>query len=100
MKYIEMYFFNSTIENKILINIKNKTISFNNVHNIIDDEKIQELIRIIRTWKSQYKADKINNEEKFIIKIVSLEGIETITGDGNYPSNYILLKEWLGEYYG
>ena len=100
MKYIEMYFYNSTIEKKILIDIKNKTISFNNVHNIIDDEKIQELIRIIRTWKSQYKTDIINNKENFIIKIISSEGIETITGEGDYPSNYILLKEWLGEYYG
>ena len=58
----------------------------------IDKEKVDLLLRIIRTWEPSYYGNNIDAEE-FTITV----GEETITGKGKYPENYDVFKDWLGD---
>lgn len=100
MNSIEIYI-NSIANNlNIYIDIKNKKIKINGKEKEITEEKIDNLIRIIRTWNNIYKDNNHQlDSETFLIKISTNEETETIKGEGGYPENYSMLKEWLGEYY-
>lgn len=83
--------FIDTINNKIIINEKEKSIT---------KEQIDNLIRIIRTWKSVYQnKNNLIDSESFLIKVNTPEGTDTIKGNGEYPENYIAFKHWVGEFY-
>jgi len=58
----------------------------------ITKEKIDLLLRIIRTWKPNYTGNNIDAEE-FTITINQ----DVIKGKGDYPDNYYMLKDWLGD---
>lgn len=100
MNSIEIFI--NSIGNKldILIDTKNNKIMINNKEKNITKEKIDDLLRIIRTWEPIYKKKtNLIDSEKFLIKINTNEGIDIIKGEGNFPENYITFKKWLGEFY-
>lgn len=84
----------------IYIDTKKNIIRINDIEKELKEEKIDNLIKIIRLWKSNYHNSKIIDGESFLIKIVTDEGIDIIKGQGEYPHNYVLLKDWISEIYG
>lgn len=84
---------------EILIDIKNNLVTINNKQKNISNEKIYELFRIIRNWKDFYESSNIIDSEKFTIKIISQNTVDTIIGDGTYPDNYMEFKNWVGNIY-
>ena len=100
MNSIEIYINNIGNNLKLYIDTKKNKITINETEKEITIEKIDELIRIIRTWDNIYKDNNHQiDRETFLININTNEGIEYIKGEGGYPENYSMLKEWLGEYY-
>jgi len=84
-----------------IIDVKNFKIVINGKEKNISKSNIDELIRIIRTWKSDYGTGGNNiDDENFYVKINLDNGFDVIKGSGNYPENYLIFKEWLWEFYG
>ena len=101
MNSIEIYINNIGNNTNIYINVKQHKITINNIEKHITEEKIDELLRIIRTWDSVYENDNnIIDAESFLININTEDGTYTIKGKGSYPKDYILFKEWIGELNG
>lgn len=84
----------------IFIDAINYKIKINDKEKNITKEKLNQLIRIIRTWSPVYqnKSSKLDIET-FIIKINTNEGTDVIKGEGDFPNNYIEFKNWIGEFY-
>lgn len=84
----------------LYIDVVNYKIKMNDREKEISKEKLNELIRIIRTWSPIYqnKTNKLDIET-FIIKINTNEGTDIIKGMGSFPNNYLELKNWIGEFY-
>ena len=95
MNSIEIIIDNKISNIDIYINVIKETIIVNNQEQKITEEQIDDLIRIIRTWKNEYSNPNIIDAESFFIKINTTDGTEIIKGSGEYPDNYILLKEWI-----
>ena len=101
MNSIEIYI-NSIGNNlNIYIDTKKNKIKINGKEKEITEEKINNLIRIIRTWDNIYKDNNHQiDRETFLININTNEGTDSIKGTGGYPENYSELKDWIGEFYG
>ena len=98
MNSIEINISNYATNNNIYINIKRNTIIINNETKQIEQEKINELLRIIRTWKNNNNVQsKIIDAEKYIIKINTNTETEIIEGYGHLEKNYNLFKTWIGK---
>ena len=95
MNSIELIIDNKISNIDIYINVIKKTIIVNNKEQKISEEKIDDLLRIIRTWKNEYNNPNVIDAESFFIKINTTDGTEIIKGSGEYPKDYILLKEWI-----
>lgn len=98
MNSIEIYITSIGNEINLLVDTINKKININNLEKDITEEQIEKLIRIIRTWEPIYQNEHLIDAESFEIRINTTEKIETIKGKGNYPENYLSLKEWIGEF--
>lgn len=99
MNSIEIYISHIGNNINIYIDTKNYKIRINNKEKNISEEKISELLRIIRTWNNLYEENnKEIDKETFLININTQEGTDSIKGNGGYPENYTAFKEWLGEY--
>lgn len=100
MESIEININNITKDINIYIDVKHNQIIINNQRKEITNEQIDELIRIIRTWDSNYpKTNNTIDSEKFLIKINTNEGTYTTKGEGTYPKNYITFKDWIDKFY-
>ena len=99
MNSIEIFINNLYSEMYLYIDIKNNVVKINNKEKNIDDEDINNLIRIIRNWDNEYKSNKIIDGEQFIIKLNTSKGTEVIKGKGDYPKNYHAFKELVGRLY-
>lgn len=100
MNRIEIFINNTGNNRNILIDTINHKIKINNQEKEITEEKIYELLRIIRTWKPIYQKPKnLLEAESFLIKINTNESTDTIKGTGAYPENYAEFKHWIGEFY-
>jgi len=95
MNSIEIIIDSKTENIDIYIDVVKETIIINNKEQKITEEKIDDLIRIIRTWDNVYNNSNVIDSESFFIKINTNDGTEIIKGNGEYPDNYILLKEWI-----
>ena len=95
MNSIQIIIDNKISNIDIYIDVLKETIIVNNQEQKITEEQIDDLIRIIRTWKNEYSNPNIIDAESFFIKIDTKDGIEIIKGSGEYPKDYILLKEWI-----
>ena len=99
MNIIEITINNLNEEKNIMIDIINNKIKTNNQIYNITKEKIEDLLRIIRTWHPVYKNKNYLDAESFLIKINDDIGTKIIKGQGEYPDNYQLFKEWISEFY-
>lgn len=81
------------------IDVKNNTITINNIKKVITNTQITDLIRIIRNWENEYYDDETIDGEYFNITIKSDDGDYIIKGRGNYPVNYKVFKDWIREIY-
>lgn len=95
MNSIQIIIDNKLENTDIYIDVVKETIRINNKEQKITEEQIDDLIRIIRTWKNEYSSKNIIDAESFFIKIDIKDGTEIIKGNGEYPNNYMSLKEWL-----
>lgn len=95
MNSIEIIIDSKTANVDIYIDLVKETIIVNNKEQKITEEQIDDLVRIIRTWDNVYNNPNVIDAESFFIKIDTNSGTETIKGNGEYPDNYILLKEWI-----
>ena len=77
----------------------NKLIRHNEEVNITD-EKIDDLIRIIRGWKSNYYSDKGFDGNMFTIEILSNGKLDTIKGIRKLPDNFDEFKKFVRDLYG
>lgn len=82
----------------IKIDIIKKKIIINNIEKDITEDKIDGLLRIIRTWDNNYQNNNLIDGESFEIRINTTNETEIIKGNGSYPDDYQLLKEWIGEF--
>ena len=98
MNSIEISIENINNITNIKIDIINKKININNQEKEISEEKIESLLRIIRTWENNYQSNNLIDAESFEIKINTINETEIIKGKGSYPNDYQLLKEWIGEF--
>lgn len=99
MKSIEILVKSVGIEQKIMIDCVKKQIIIDNRMDLIKQEKIEELLRIIRLWKNEYSGLNVVDGESFLIRINTGNMIEIIQGKGNYPDNYNDFKEWISVFY-
>ena len=92
LKYIN----NSNSWLELVMNIKTKRYTYNKINRMF----IHILTSLTKEEARQYylKNNQLD-KETFLININTNEGIDTIKGEGGYPENYSMLKEWLGEYY-
>lgn len=95
MNNIEIIIDNKTANVDIYIDVVKQIIIVNNKEQKITEEQIDDLVRIIRTWDNVYNNPNVIDAESFFIKIDTNSGTEIIKGNGEYPDNYILLKEWI-----
>lgn len=77
-------------QNKLIIEERTKDIS---------DEKIEDLIRIIRTWNKEYFNSKLMDGEKFEITIYSDGKEDTIRGIIGLPNNYEEFSKYIRSLY-
>lgn len=69
----------------------------NNYYKIKDIEKIKNILRIIRTWKTSYYSNKILDGEEYMINIVTKDSNTFYQGKGVFPKNYLKLKQIVGD---
>lgn len=96
---IEITVTNLSNERFIYIDVKNQIVKFNNKEKKIEENFIDELIRIIRCWDNEYYGNNIIDSEKFLIKIITDNSTDIIKGNGKYPENYYVFKKLIGELY-
>lgn len=99
MKNIEITINSLNEEKNMNIDLRNNSVIVNDQIYNITKEKIADLLRIIRTWDSVYKNRNHIDAESFVIKITDDTGTEIIQGQGDYPDDYNLFKEWISEFY-
>ena len=99
VRYIEININKIGETTEILIDVEKNLLTINNKQKNITKDKISELFRIIRTWKSTYESSNVLDGLKFTIKIITEDTIDTIVNNGSYPDNYIYFNNWLGELY-
>lgn len=93
---IEIYINNIGIEKYIKIFPKERKILIGSITKDISEEKINELLRIIRLWNNTYDNKLIDGEE-FTIKIVYKDNVEKISGKGLCEKNYKSFRKWISD---
>ena len=63
----------------------------------IEENQIIHLLDILSDWKHDYGTSKLIDAEEFYIKVIYEDKIEDYCGEGNYPLNYDIFKEEIGE---
>ena len=99
MESIEICINNLYSEIILFIDVKNNLVRFLNKEKKIERDLIDELIRTIRNWDKEYHKSNIIDSERFLIKITTNNGVDTIKGSGVYPDNYNTFKELVGKIY-
>ncbi len=80
----------------IEIDCSTKTLTINGLEKTITNDKIENLLRIIRLWpKDLYSKNNID-DESYKIEIFYNSKVDCLKGKGKYPSNYQEFKEWIG----
>ena len=98
MKSIEIIINSIDSDKRLLIDCSQRRIIVNERIDFISQNKIDDLLRIIRLWKNQYFGNLIDGES-FFIKVNMDGNLEIIEGHGKYPNNYLNFKEWISDFY-
>lgn len=81
----------------LILFYKENELYLNNKKYNINDEFKEKLVRIISSWKSQFKSTNKIDEEEYKVTIRTKEKEKIIKGKGSYPLNYNELFRLLGE---
>lgn len=82
--------------NTISINCINNTVNINGKNKVITEDKIYDLLRIIRNWEPEYYNENSLDKESYKIELIDKnDEKELLTGQGKYPAEYKLLKDWI-----
>ena len=84
----------------INLRVYKEYVLYNDKEILIDEIRFDELLRIIRFWKHNYISNKIVDGERFVVEVSYNNNYERYEGVGEYPDNYIYLKEWIGDVCG
>ena len=63
----------------------------------VSDEFKKDLVRTIRTWKTEYGQAKGIDAEEFKITVTTDKGKDVMHGKGIYPDNYEHLIKLIGD---
>lgn len=66
---------------------------------LLNEDDINNLLRIIRYWHNEYRNDKIISKENYFITINTDDEEETINFNGSYPDDLYILLDFLGDLY-
>lgn len=66
---------------------------------LLNEDDINNLLRIIRYWHNEYRNDKIISKEEYFITINTDDEEETINFNGSYPDDLYILLDFLGDLY-
>ncbi len=97
---IEISIINLDKNINIIIDTNNLKYYCNNIVKDINKEKIKELIKIITFWDKKYINNSIIDSEECIVKVYTLNNIDTYEIKGYKPKYYDVFKEIVGELYG
>lgn len=79
---------------------KEKICYINDRKYLVNESFLAQLKGIIYTFKNEYGTSGQIDAEEFTIKVCS-QGVEDVYhGKGIFPTNYVELKELLGDIYG
>lgn len=69
----------------------------NSFYHITDQDKTNNIIRIIRSWPiNSYSSNLIDGDE-YLIKVVTKNSCTEYKGKGEYPKGYKVLKDIIGD---
>ena len=66
---------------------------------LLNEDDINNLLRIIRYWHNEYRNDKFISKEEYFITINTDDEEETINFNGSYPDDLYILLDFLGDLY-
>lgn len=88
------------IDLKATINYNTKECIINDKNYSVTDYFLEELKDLLYGWNNEYGNSNEIDREEFFINVISTNDTTTYHGNGNYPVNYLRLRELLGEVYG
>lgn len=88
---------NTYLNYNIIINVKKLVLNFNNNIKEITEEKIQDLLRIIRTWDNYYGSSNIIDDIRYSITIIIDKEVDALKSDGVKPHNFDLFMNWVND---
>ena len=65
----------------------------------VNDEIIKDIIRIMRTWKPEYKNNNGIDKEKYYIYLKTSKEETTFSFISSFPDNFYQLTNCLGDLY-
>ena len=86
-------------ERELMISVNNKKMICGNKIKEIDEEKIDELIRILRSWKKEINNTNVVDGDEYVVRIISGDLVDTYNDRLKYPDNYHEFKKWLDDVY-
>ena len=86
-------------ERELMISVNNKKMICGNKINEIDEEKIDELIRILRSWKKEINNTNVVDGDEYVVRIISGDLVDEYNDKLKYPDNYHEFKKWLDDVY-
>lgn len=84
---------------ELMISVNNKKIICGNKIKEIDEEKIDELIRILRSWKKEINNTNVVDGDEYVVRIISGDLVDEYNDKLKYPDNYHEFKKWLDDVY-
>ena len=95
---VEIYIVNGLTDNKeYIINNKTKKVYINGIIKDIKEDFVERLVDIIKFWKNDYGTETGLDVNEYTINLYENNIKETYHGKGNYPTNFELFIELLGE---
>lgn len=86
-------------ERELMISVNNKKMISGNKIKEIDEEKIDELIRILRSWKKEINNTNVVDGDEYVVRIISGDLVDEYNDKLKYPDNYHEFKKWLDDVY-
>ena len=99
LNYIEINISDIGNEINMIIDVKGLFVITNQFKKNITKDKINDLLRIIRTWEEFYDYSYQLEPEKYLIRLISNNEEKTLKTNGIKPKNYNEFKMWVGELY-
>ena len=84
---------------ELMISVRHHQMICRNKIKEIDEEKIDELIRILRSWKKEINNTNVVDGDEYVVRIISGDLVDEYNDKLKYPDNYHEFKKWLDDVY-